>query len=48
MESGRVITGYKGEVVTVLDSSFTTSLIEIISTGQQGYVAREMVQSRIE
>lgn len=48
MENGYVITGYKGDAVTVIDSGFSQSLIEIISTGQRGYVASEMVRSRVK
>lgn len=48
MENGRVFAGSKGERVTVIDSGFTQSYIEIVSTGMRGYVESELVRSKIE
>ncbi|RUL47226.1 hypothetical protein [Lysinibacillus antri] len=48
MENGRVFAGSKGEMVTVIDSGFTQSYIEIISTGMRGYVESELVRSKVE
>ncbi|SES17751.1 hypothetical protein [Psychrobacillus sp. OK032] len=48
MENGRVFAGSKGEKVTVIDSGFTQSYIEIVSTGMRGYVESELVRSKIE
>jgi hypothetical protein len=47
-ESSRVFKGNIGEAVTMIDSGIAHSLIEIISTGQRGFVPSEMVRSRLE
>ncbi|MBO0587444.1 hypothetical protein [Sporosarcina sp. E16_8] len=47
-DNGRIFGGLKGEKVTVIDSGFTQSYIEIVSTGMRGYVESELVRSRIE
>ncbi|MDT0161612.1 hypothetical protein [Bacillus sp. AG4(2022)] len=48
MANGRVIAINKGEVVTMIDSGYTTSLVEIRSTGERGYIAAEMVRSSLD